>query len=63
VTQSTITVELSTEDESILGEINAQLANLDMNSGALRWQTSSTGSGSRYTVKMIAVWQRQEGQP
>ncbi len=63
VTQTTFTVNLTTEDDSILGEINAQLTNLDMNSGPLRWTTSSTGTGSRYTVKLLGVWQRQEGQP
>jgi hypothetical protein len=60
---SGFTVQMSSEDASVVGRINALLNDLDMNSGALRWQTNSTSAGSRYTVRLSGIWQRREGQP
>jgi len=57
------TVQLSTEEAAIVGEINGLLNDLDMNSGALRWQARATSTGSRYTVNLNGFWQREEGQP
>lgn len=56
-------VVLSTEEAGIVGEINGLLSDLDMNSGALRWQARATASGSRYTVNLNGLWQREERQP
>ncbi|UYV13562.1 MAG: hypothetical protein NCW75_04585 [Phycisphaera sp.] len=57
-----VTVTMATDDASVVGEINAKLIELDLNGGALRWRTNSTGTGSRYTVRMIGTWQSQEGE-
>lgn len=59
------TVELSTENDAIVGRINALLSDLEMNSGPLRWQARANQRGSRseYTVDMAGTWTRQGGQP
>lgn len=58
---STVTVRMTTSDASVVGDINAMLIDLDLNSGALEWRASSSAVGSRYTVNMLGTWQRQEG--
>lgn len=57
------TVQLSTENDAIVGRINALLSNLEMNSGPIRWQATATQRGSEYTVRMAGTWTRQGGQP
>ncbi len=57
------TVQLSTEDASIVGKINALISDLELNSGPIRWQANATAQGSKYTVRMAGTWQRQGGQP
>lgn len=56
-------VQLSTEDASIVGKINALISELELNSGAVRWQVNGTGQGSKYTVRMAGTWHRRGGQP
>lgn len=57
------TVTLITEDASVVGDINAQMENVGMNDGMLRWSATSQATGSRYTVRLGGLWQRQGGQP
>ncbi len=56
------TVQLSTENDAIVGRINALLSDLGMNSGPIRWQPNATQRGSEYTVRMAGTWARQGGQ-
>jgi hypothetical protein len=55
------TVQMVTEDVAIVGDINRLLNDLDLNSGPLRWTVNQTAQGSRYTVRMGGIWQRQGG--
>jgi hypothetical protein len=57
------TVQLSTENDAIVGRIDSLLSDLDMNSGPIRWQATATQRGSEYTVRMAGTWTRQGGQP
>ncbi len=63
MTAAAVTVDMTTSDASVVGDINALLTELDLNSGALDWKTSSSSAaGSKYTVKMLSTWRREGGQ-
>lgn len=57
-----VTVAMTSDDASVVGDINAKLIELDLNSGALRWETNSTATGSRHNVRMVGTWQSRGSQ-
>lgn len=59
VSSTAFQVTMSSQDASVVGEINRLLTELDLNGRALRWQVTSDARGGTYTVRMVGTWERE----